>query len=152
MGLKAFTPKTETVKFPGGEFAVRGLSLEDFAILIRSHYEPMSALFEKYVDQAAIARATAQVTKAGMELGDVRTVVLDGLQMAPALIGDAIARATDETENPHLARLLPVGTQIDAIEKIIRLTLEAEGGLEKLVETVLRVAGSLTDLSANRSP
>lgn len=152
MGLKAFTPKTEKVAFPGGDFAVRGLSLEDFTVLVRNHFEPMSALFEKYVDQAAIARATAQVTKEGMELGDIRTVVLEGLQMAPSLIGDVIARAADETENPQLARLLPMGTQIDAVEKIVRLTLEAEGGLEKLVETVLKVSGSLTELSASRSP
>lgn len=46
-----------------------------------------------------------------------------------------IARAADETERPEMARTLPTGVQIDAIQKVITLTLEAEGGLEKLIET-----------------
>ncbi len=152
MSLTAFEPKTEIVELPGGgSFAVRGLSLEDFTVLLRAHYEPISTLFDRYVAESAAEAVDQKETGGVMGLGDVRGVVLEALEHAPGLIGDVIARAAGETENPHRARLLPMGVQIDAIEKVIRLTLEAEGGLEKLVETVSRLAGSLTELTANRS-
>ncbi len=152
MSLTAFEPKTEIVELPGGgSFAVRGLSLEDFTVLLRAHYEPISTLFDRYVAESAAEAVDQKETGGVMGLGDVRGVVLEALEHAPGLIGDVIARAAGETENPHRARLLPMGVQIDAIEKVIRLTLDAEGGLEKLVETVSRLAGSLTELTANRS-
>lgn len=152
MGLSAFTPKTDEVEFPGGKFAVRGLSLEDFTVLLRKHYEPMESIFNKYVTEAAIEAvdaATNGENKIGLD--DVRGVILEALEVAPALIGDVIARAADEAENPHMARLLPAGVQIDAIGKIVTLTLEAEGGLEKLIETVTKLVGSLTKLPADGS-
>lgn len=151
MGLSAFTPKTEKVLLPDGEFVVRGLSLEDITVLLRHHYEPIRSLFDKYVAEAAATAVDQAVADGEMGLGSIPDVVLEGLEKAPGLIGDVIARAADETENPHLARLLPVGVQIDAIEKVIRLTLEAEGGMEKLVETVSRLAATLTDVAAKPS-
>ncbi len=151
-GLTAFTPKTDTVQIPDGEFAVRGLALEDFTILLRSHYEPMAALFEQYVNEAALEKVDADVSGGVLNLGDMKGVALKGLEMAPALIGDVIARAADETDNPHVARLLPVGTQIEAIGKIVTLTLEAEGGLEKLVETITQLAATLATATVDRSP
>jgi len=153
MGLTAFTPKTDTVKIPsGGEFVVRGLALEDFTTLLRGHYEPLSALFDKYVAEAAALKVDMAQTGGKMGLADIKGVVISAMDQAPALIGDVIARATDEHDNPHIARLLPLGVQIDAMDKVIALTLEAEGGLEKLVETVSRLAGTLTGLTPSRSP
>lgn len=153
MGLSAFTPKTEKVEFPGGDFAVRGLSLEDFTVLLRSYYDPAKAIFDRYVTEATI-EALDEVDNGGdsLGLGDVKGVVLEALETAPGLIGDLIARAADETDNPLIARTLPMGVQIDAIEKIVRLTLEAEGGMEKLVEAVVKLGGSLTDLRPTGSP
>lgn len=152
MGLSGYTPKTEKVEFPGGEFAVRGLAPEDFTILLREHYAPMAALFDRYIGEAALEKVSADVTGGRLKLGDMRDVVLAAFDQAPALMGDVIARAADETENPKLARTLPSGVQIDAIGKIVTLTLEAEGGLEKLMETVSMVAANLVSVVANRSP
>lgn len=154
MGLTAFTPKTETVDLPdGGKFAVRGLSLEDFTVLLRSHYKAVKSIFDRYVTEAAIeAMDQAENGDQPLGLSDLHGVVLEALEAAPGLVGDVIARGADETDNPHVARLLPLGVQIDAVEKIVRLTLEAEGGVEKLVESVSRLAGSLTELTASRSP
>ena len=88
----------------------------------------------------------------GLNIGDVKGVVMEALQHAPALIGDVIARAADETEHPERARLLPAGVQIDAITKIVTLTLEAEGGMEKLLETVINLVTTMSTAVANRSP
>lgn len=152
MGLSSFTPATDKVALPGGgEFAVRGLSLEDLTVLMRSHYKPMVELFDRYVNEAALEKMDADVTGGSLGLGDMEGVVLDVLQVAPGLLGDVIARAADETEDPALARRLPIAVQIDAIEKIVTLTLQAEGGLEKLVETVTKLAAGMTTLAAGRS-
>ncbi|AWY08926.1 tail protein [Ruegeria phage vB_RpoS-V18] len=151
MGLSGYTPKTEMVEYPGGSFAVRGLSLEDFTVLLRAHHKPMADLFDRYVSEAALESVDAN-TGGALHLGDMKAVVLEAFELAPALVGDAIARAADETENPHIARLLPIGVQIDAITKIVRLTLEAEGGVEKLAETVSTLAASLSTVAASRSP
>lgn len=151
MGLSGFKPKTETVEYPGGSFAVRGLSLEDFTVLLRTHHKPMADLFDRYVSEAALEKVDAD-TGGALRLGDMKQVVLEAFELAPGLVGDSIARAADETDNPHVARLLPIGVQIDAISKIVRLTLEAEGGLEKLAETVSTLAASLSTVAANRSP
>jgi len=153
MGFGTFTPKTDTVELPdGGNFAVRGLSLGDFTVLLRSHYEPAKAMFDRYVAEAGVEAAGRAFPDADLGIGRVDDVVMEALEIAPGLIGDVIARAADETEHPETARLLPMGVQIDAITKIVHLTLEAEGGLEKLLESVTRLAGSLTDLTAARSP
>jgi len=152
MGLSGFKPKTEMVKFPGGEFAVRGLAAEDFTVLIRDHHKPMEALFDQYVSEAALQKVDIDTTGGLLKLGDMRGVILSSLEAAPAFIGDVIARAADETENPHIARLLPMGVQNDAIGKIVTLTLEAEGGLEKLMETVTELATGRVSAVASRSP
>jgi hypothetical protein len=150
-GLSGFIPVTDDVTYPGGKFAVRGLSLEDFTILIRSHYPPMLALFEKYVSEAGMERLDVEVG-GGLNLGDMKAVVLDALDTAPALIGDVIACASGETENAHIARTLPMGVQIDAIGKIVTLTLEAEGGMEKLLGTINLLTTSLSTAAGTRSP
>ena len=151
-GLTAFTPKTETVEIPGGSFTVRGLALEDFSILLREHYPAMQGLFEQYVQEAALDKVDTDVTGGSMGLADMNAVVLDTLRLAPALIGDTIALASDEFDLRHTARLLPVGVQIDAIGKVVTLTLEAEGGMEKLAETITQLVTGLTTAVASRSP
>jgi len=151
-GLSDFTPISDTVGFPGGgSFAVRGLALEDFAVLIRAHYPAMSSLFDQYVSEAALEKADRD-TGGSLNIGDMKGVVLNALQMAPGLVGDVIARAADETENPHKARMLPLGVQIDAVSKVVALTLEAEGGMEKLLETISTLPATLSKVAVDRSP
>ncbi|MFU1607320.1 hypothetical protein ACM25O_13125 [Sulfitobacter pontiacus] len=149
-GLSAFNPAIQQVAFPGGSFTVRGLALEDFTVLLRNHYEPMLVLFERYVGEAGLERLDRE-SDLGLNLGDMRSVVMEALDTAPALLGDVIARASDETENPHIARLLPMGVQIDAIGKIVTLTLEAEGGMEKLMGTINMLTASLSTAVKSRS-
>lgn len=151
MGLKSFTPATEEVGLPDGDtFAVRGLSLEDIAILLREHYEPIKALFDEYVGEASV-QGVSVATGELADIDDLEEVMLNSLQIAPALMADVIARAADEPKLVSVIRRLPAGTQIEALEKILKLTLSAEGGLEKLAETVTRLTGSLTALPVDRS-
>lgn len=153
MGLQNYKPATAEVPFPGGSFAVRGLSLDDIASLMRVHYSPLSALFDRYVAESTVAVIEESAIGDMLGLNDVRGVVMETLTHTPGLIADVIAQAADVigTKEAHTVRLLPMGCQVEAIERIVQLTLEAEGGMEKLMGTVSRLWTSLAGLTANRS-
>lgn len=152
MGLGNFTPATDTVALPNGEtFAVRGLSFEDITVLLRDHYDALETLFDRYVSEAALDRVDREAADGQLGLGDVRSVVLEALTAAPALVGDVIARAADEVERPHIARLLPIGVQIEAVQKVIELTLSQEGGMEKLFETAKSAWATVAGLARKPS-
>lgn len=147
MSLKDFTPKTETITIPsGGEFAVRGLSLDDITSLVQLHYGPLAALFDKYIAEGV---ANAVTDSASDE--NVTAVVMDLARQAPRLIADVICHAADERDAQASVSLLPIGVQVATIEAVLRLTLEAEGGLEKLAATVMRLGSNLTEAVAARA-
>lgn len=150
-GLAGYTPKTEKVEYPGGDFTVRGLSPDDFVSLMAEHNEIMSALFDKFINESAIQKAGLELTGGKLKLADMQNVVQEAVKAAPPLMADIIAHGAGEPSLAPTARLLPTGSQIDALTKIANLTLEAEGGMEKLVETVSTLAASLASVVANRS-
>ena len=153
MALRGYVPETASVYLPdGNSFAVRGLSLEDISILLRTHYAPIKMLFDKYAGQSALLGVAQAATEEPVGLGSLEAVALEMIQVAPGLLADAIALAADEPGEAATVRKLPASNQVDAAEKIILLTLKAEGGLEKLVETVSRLTASVTDLAVSRSP
>ena len=95
-GLSGYTPQTKEVKFPGGAFTVRGLSAEDFTVLLHDHYAPMAALFDRYVNEAALERVS-RAAGGALDLADMKGVVLAAAKEAPALFGDVIARVGSGT-------------------------------------------------------
>ena len=152
MGLASFTVATETVALPDGDtLAVRGLSFEDIAVLVRSHYTTARALFDRFVREAAMDAVDQKVSGGLLGLADMQDTFLEVVGSAPGLFADMIARGCGEPHLANQARLLPMAVQIEAVEKIVTLTLQAEGGMEKLVETVARLAGSMASLRADRS-
>ena len=139
MGIAGYTPPTKEVERPDGEtFSVRALALEDITILLRKHYAPVSSIFDKYVVRELAVQAT-QETGSALDL-DVSGEVLSGvLEQAPLLIADVIARAADEPETAHLVRRFSMGLQVDALTKIVTLTLESEGGPKKMLGNLMAV-------------
>lgn len=155
-----FTPPTETIPIHGSAapLTVRALNLDDILALARAHFEPMTQLFNAYVLDGVRAAGTAakggKGGKGAAKPAGVPAAVLEALTLAPALVADVIVAASDSASTPGaraIVRKLPTGVQIAAVEATIRLTLEAEGGLEKLVETVSRLADGMAGLSASLS-
>lgn len=134
MSLKNITLHlpTETVSFKGGSFDVGGLSLSDITVLVASHKDTLNGIFKQYV------------TGEGIELNPDAglPLIVDLVQMAPIVVAHAIALAEmrEAGEEPQIstALRLPVDVQIEAVEKILRLTFQTEGGLGKVMETVIR--------------
>ena len=152
MGLASFNPATETVAIPGGDtIAVRALSPEDIAVIVRSHYTVCRQLFDRFVREAAMDAVDQKVSGGLLGLGDLQDVLMEVLEKAPGLFADLIARGCGEPHLAHQARLLPLRVQQEAVEKIVTLTLTAEGGMEKLVEAVVKLVGSMASLTTDRS-
>lgn len=147
-----YVAPTETVALPdGSKFTVRGLSPEDVGVLVRNYYDALNDLFNTYVKTAAKASASNEAPKVAPP-ADIAPIVLNLSETAPRLVAHAIALAAEEPDVDK-AKQLGLGIQIDAITKVLRLTLEAEGGLEKLMESVSRLADSAAGgLRAGRSP
>lgn len=144
MGLRDYVPATAKIDLPGGDhFVVRGLALNDISVLLRNHYAAAQDLFDKYIGQASLAVAKQTLPDAGFDEPDNGALIRKALEIAPNMIAESVALAADEPELVAQVRTLPLLTQVEAVEAVVRLTLEAEGGMEKLIETVNKLTGSL---------
>lgn len=133
-------PKRD-VQLPGGNsFAVRGFSLEDITMLIDEQGPVIQQFFDRYSSNGQF-RADASPVAALMDL----------TKQAPGLTASIISRAADEPGTEAKIRKLPVGVQIDALQKVAELTFEASGGPGNFVETVISLMRGLGSVAASQS-
>jgi len=135
MALRDIKIPTVTIAAPGGEFTVRGLSLDDVAWLVQRHGAALNALFARFVAEEH------ELTAEG-----VSEVALPVIQEAPGLAAELIACAADDPQARDVVRTLPFPVQVEAVEQIAQLTFHAEGGPKKFVETVIRMMQGTTGL------
>lgn len=142
--LKALRIPEETVETPGGSFTVRGVSFVDIAALVRHHGPALAALFKEITSGKDVTLNTASIVDLGKR----------ALETSPEIVADLIALASGspDVESREIARQLTFPVQLDALEKIAKLTFVTEGGLGKLVEAVTRVmqgtSGAMESLQA----
>ncbi|RVT75681.1 hypothetical protein EM858_14640 [Agrobacterium sp. CNPSo 2736] len=135
--LETLVLPSETVKVGEQSFEVQGLALAHITRIIREHRSVCAELYTKAI---------------GGELtGSVEEIALGMADDFAPLAAMVIACGSGNPKAADKASRLPLSVQVDALEKIINLTLVAEGGLEKLMEIVVRAmagAASLTSLKA----
>lgn len=141
MSLADYQVPTEEVALPGGgSFVVRGLSLADMTKLINAYRTELEEVF----------RTFEEVTFA-----DISTLAEQMLGRFPDAVANAIALAADEPERVDVVKALPASVTLDAVEKVGRLTLSAEGGLKKVLATVVSISqgtqNAMADLGAHGS-
>lgn len=134
-GLKSLTFPTIAIETPGGMFAVRGLSLSDISSLAVRNRETLKALFEK-----------ATQSDGAVELDNMEAIAVSLAQTAPGIVAEVIALATDEFDDEAIeaAKGLPFPAQVEALEAIGKLTFTTEGGLKKVVATIINVTKGTT--------
>lgn len=121
---------------PAQVLAVRGIAFTDIMKLFRVHGPDMIRLY------------TALTVEDGEE-ADIGPLFVQAIQQAPELVADLIVLAADQTDTVgahRVAMRLPLPVQLDALEKITRLTLEDHGGLGELLQTVVRMFGGLNNM------
>lgn len=136
MGLRDLSIPEEVVEIPGGSFAVRGLNVDDLSYLIRKHGPSMEKAYNGFMEKSAGSFAPE----------DVKDFLVPLVEYAPDLLAELIACAADDMEAAPIARRLPFPQQVDALEKIARLTFEAAGGAKKFGETIIRLLTGTTGL------
>jgi hypothetical protein len=135
MGLSHLKRLREEVQVGDDKFEVRGLNLTDITVIVQSNgvLAPLSELF-----------ANLQMGGDGeFALNDSASVAAALAQAAPLAVSLIIACAADE-EDVAWVREIPFPAQIDALEKIAKLTFATEGGPKKVLETIIRVANGAT--------
>lgn len=144
MGLRDLSIKKTTIKTPGGEFAVRGLSLSDVITLANEHGPTLALLYGKLTDK-----------KSKMSQQDVKTIISGIIPQAPDLVAGLIAVAADEydAEGCKMAKQLGFQYQVEALEAIFHNTFQSEAELKKFMEAVIRmISGATGSLNQMRLP
>lgn len=143
-GLSDYTPLTKAVLLSGDRsLHVRGLSLDDVAVLMNAHFADIDNIFNLYDQRAGQDQMIDAV------LGFIATLVKE----SPALVGNIIALACDEPQFVDRARKLSASAQIEALKAVAQLTFEEAGGYRKFFEslsTLLR--GAVPTLPKTDSP
>ncbi len=133
MSLADFQPARETVAFKGGEFSVRGLALDDVAVLMRHHMSDIDALVNAFASDTTPEMASTVVVQHAITL----------IKEAPGLVANLIALASDEPDSVDNARRLGIAVQVRAIEAIAKLTFDEAGGPKKFVESLVNLLRGL---------
>lgn len=123
--------QTPRIEVPLGQDKVvllRGLNLDDFALLLQDHLEPISKAVELY------QQSKQDIYTSKNMQGFILAIVKD----FPGLVSEVISIAADEPEAKRVK--LGLGFQTSAIAAISKLTLEEAGGLGNLFASLAALA------------
>ena len=136
MGLRDLQLPSTTIKTPGGEFAVRGLSFSDLVVLANTHGPAVAMVFAKVTNGEKIAEK------------DVRTILTSVAPQVPDLVAAVIALAADDYEPDTIAvaRKLNFQYQLEALEAIFHNTFQSEAELKKFMESIIRMLSGASGL------
>lgn len=128
--LSDFQVETRKFDLKGGSFEVGGLSLESFAVLVRTHLADLEALFDLFQNVETLAGA------------DIQKLAIAVAEEAPGFVANVIALASGEPHAAPQAQKLPFPVQVDALVAIGDLTFGEVGGVKKFLPTVARLIGA----------
>jgi len=134
MPLASYTPPRKDIPAGSTVISVRGLNLNDVALLMAAHGADLFAAyaaFEKMMDEATI---DGQL---------ISRVVIETVIKAPQLAADIIKLGADEPDSGDAALTLPFPVQVAALSTIMNMTFEAGGGLGNFLAALGGIARGL---------
>jgi hypothetical protein len=143
MSLKDFKIASDVVTFRGGSLELRGLSLNDFSVLMRGYMAELNNLFKLYEDDASRDLAITQSVKFATTI----------VQEAPGMVAQMIVLCGDEDQSllPTAAKL-PLPVQVECVRKIIELTFEEAGGAKKFLDSLVGMVKVMGPSGATPTP
>lgn len=138
MSLRDYAVPTETVKIDNKtSFTVLGISFEDLSKIIVKHGPVCVMLYAQFIESKEAN---------GLRPETLGQFISMGMTKFPEAVTDMIwiASGDEAPEVREIVRRLPVGVQIDAIQKIIGLTFTGEADVKKLVELITQMSESVT--------
>lgn len=133
MSLADYQPMRKDVPVRGTSVSVRGLGLDDVAVLMNLYLSDIDALFRLYDDEVDESNRVAAMAQFAIVL----------CREAPALVGHMIALAADEPDQIEKARKLSLPAQVDILKTIFELTFEEAGGARKFFESLAMLLRTL---------
>jgi hypothetical protein len=127
VGLKHLKIAVETIESSAGDFTVRGLNLDDIVAIVNAYRPELTELFGQI-----------QSDGENFSLADPTTLAESLGKAAPGSVAMIIAYGADE-KDVDLVRAIPFPAQLEALEKIGKLTFATEGGPKKVVEIIIRI-------------
>lgn len=121
MSLSDYTVPTAVVALSGGQVEVRGLSLEDLAILLRNHMGDLDKLILTFAHEVRSDVAISALVQHAVPV----------IREAPGLVSNLIALAADAPDEVDKVRRMSLAAKQKIIEKIAELTFEEAGGAKK---------------------
>lgn len=139
MKLKDIVIARETVEVDAEQsFEVRGVSLADVTILFRTYTEEMITLYQKFDEQRVPGTmVTSQF---------VEQLAMTALREVPELIFAVVAVAADEPDSVDIFKKLRTSVQVDAITKVVKLSITSEAELKKVMETATNLVQKVVRL------
>lgn len=129
---------TEDISFPGGKtLPLRGLALDDILKLARLHGPALAELYNRIMADPD-----------GFSLSDTKSVVMDLMDSAPAVVADIIALAADEPSAAPMARKMVFSKQLECMTAIGRLTFQTEEDVKKALEAIIQMAKGMSQTVA----
>ncbi len=137
MGLRNFHPATKTVK----GVKVRGVSLNDMAILTEAYGPAMVKLFKLATEQSGVSQSAISlvVGTAAREFPDFLGKFLNLL-----IVLDPGEEPTPDEEAAVKINQMNIGMQIELIEGIFTCTFETDADVKKMVEAITRMLDKIT--------
>lgn len=130
MSLADYKPETRVIPFKGGSFEVRGITLNDFTALVRTHMPDLEAIFD--------LGSNVVGGKTELDDDDLTKLILAFTEQAPGLVANLIAMSAGETDEKSVANamILPFPVQVKTLFEIADLTFSEVGGVKNAVESV----------------
>lgn len=141
MSLSNYQAPKLVVSFKGGQFEVRGITLDDLAILLKNHLNDIENLVDMFQKEPDHEAAVASLLKHSITL----------IREAPGLVANLIALASDEPDAVDNARSLSMPIQVKAIQSIAQLSFEEAGGPKKFVESLWMLLKGMPSLTKTDS-
>lgn len=135
--LETLIIPTETVPFRGTNLEVTGLGLAQLTYIVRHHTSTMAELYQQAIN--------------GKLQGSIEEIVIGMVNDFAPLASMVIACGLGSPHQVDKAGRLPISLQIRLLEKIVRLTIEDEGGPEKLMEIVVRALAGAASLTSPKT-
>lgn len=142
MSWADYQPPTAEVPLGGGATGrVRGLNVDDLAVLVTNHLPAISKAVALYAASKKDVYSTA----------NLHAFVIQTASQFPGLVSEVISLAADE---PSVAKKkIALGVQVAALNEIAKLTLEELGGLGNLSLVLANLAkGALSEYPSLREP
>jgi hypothetical protein len=145
--LRAQLLVTERVEVAEGRgFDVSGLSLDAILLIVQRHKKDVGELFDTLVRQVG--------QDEGISLDKAEWLGSALLGAAPAIAAEIVTLAAgyESPEAVEVFRKVPAPIQLDALDKIARLTFTSEMPPKKVFETVVRALTGVSMTLAGSEP